>query len=291
MDRFQRWTGRLISLLLVLFLASVQAWQFEGIFSEPGSEPVFTESGYISENVRIDITPYRYDGADVYVADVYIRQLSSFVRSCGEGFNKSCISVKNHVLQSNALFGITGDSSAKITAGLVMGNGELWRSTLNVRRDICVVYTDGRAVCYTPGQIRENGFYEDQTDFWHVFLFGPSLLDADGHALKKFTTKTVLERNPRSVFGYYEPGHYCFVQVDGRGTGSVLEPGRKNRGLAMDKLAAFMESLGCRQAYNLDGGKSAVMVLNGEFVNTPISGGRRVYDAVLICEPVQGEEK
>ena len=42
----------------------------------------------------------------------------------------------------------------------------------------------------------------------------------DGKAKTTFTSD-VKPKNPRSVIGYYEPGHYCFVQVDGRKTAAV----------------------------------------------------------------------
>jgi exopolysaccharide biosynthesis protein len=53
---------------------------------------------------------------------------------------------------------------------------------------------------------------------WQIFYFGPMLLDEEGHAMKKFNSD-VNPVNPRSVIGYYEPGHYCFLVVDGRQPG------------------------------------------------------------------------
>ena len=92
--------------------------------------------------------------------------------------------------------------------------------------------------------------------------------------------------NPRSVIGYYEPGHYCFVQVDGRGTKSKLEPGKKNKGLTLQNLSIFMESLGCKAAYNLDGGKTSQMYFGGQVISTPENGGRKLGDIVLVREPL-----
>ena len=45
------------------------------------------------------------------------------------------------------------------------------------------------------------------------------------------------------------------------------------------------ESLGCTLAYNFDGGKSAVMVWDGDTtVNTPAGGGRNVTDILYIAK-------
>lgn len=99
---------------------------------------------------------------------------------------------------------------------------------------------------------------------------------ADGRAKTDFVT-TVAEANPRTAIGYYDPGHYCFVAVNGRGM-------EGSSGMTMSELAALFESLGCAAAYNLDGGQSSVMAWdNGSVtVNSPANGGRPVSDIIYI---------
>jgi exopolysaccharide biosynthesis protein len=77
------------------------------------------------------------------------------------------------------------------------------------------------------------------------------------------------------VIGYYEPGHYAFVIVDGR-TKYYSE------GMTFTEVSAFMAELGCKVAYNLDGGQSAQMVLEDNLVNMPANGGRRVGDIIYL---------
>ena len=43
-------------------------------------------------------------------------------------------------------------------------------------------------------------------------------------------------------------------------------------------LAQFMQELGACVAYNLDGGGSSTMVLNGEVINKPTSSGKRIQE-------------
>ena len=88
--------------------------------------------------------------------------------------------------------------------------------------------------------------------------------------MTKFNS-VVLKRNPRSAIGYYEPGHYCFVEVDGRIPAS--------RGMTMEQLSQLFEDLGCRSAYNLDGGQSAGIVWQG----SQISYHYNRYIADMIC--------
>ena len=85
--------------------------------------------------------------------------------------------------------------------------------------------------------------------------------------------------NPRAALGYYEPGHYCFVIVDGR-----QEPDY-SYGMQMQDLSKLMYDLGCKEAYNLDGGMTAMMAYNGSLYSHPCGGGRSNSDILYIAEP------
>ena len=54
--------------------------------------------------------------------------------------------------------------------------------------------------------------------------------------------------------------------------------------MTIQQLAQTCEALGCKAAYNLDGGKTAVMIFDGKKVNTPADGGRKISDIVYIGE-------
>ena len=92
--------------------------------------------------------------------------------------------------------------------------------------------------------------------------------------------------HPRSAVGYYEPGHYCFITVDGRQNHSY--------GVEVKELAEIFAKLGCKVAYNLDGGRSAAMVFDGETISKPSNGGRDIADILLITDyryyPGMGDE-
>ncbi len=113
-------------------------------------------------------------------------------------------------------------------------------------------------------------------DPWQAWCFGPALLDENGKAKDVFNSG-LTGPNPRTVLGYYAPGHYCFVVVDGRRS-------KYSAGMTFFQLSRFMESLGCKAAYNLDGGDSSVMAFDGRRVSSP-SAIRKIPDAIYICEP------
>ena len=70
----------------------------------------------------------------------------------------------------------------------------------------------------------------------------------------------------------------------------VVSDGRteESEGLTLYELAQVMEELGCKTAYNLDGGGSSTMWFMGRVVNCPTdgkkSGERRISDIVYIGE-------
>jgi len=109
-------------------------------------------------------------------------------------------------------------------------------------------------------------------------VFGPSLLDDEGHTKTKFRSALQGE-NPRSVLGYFEPGHYGFLVVDGRE--------KESEGMTMQALSALCEELGFVRAYNMDGGQSSVLIGRSGTINEPYRGGRPSSDILAIRESPQ----
>ena len=86
----------------------------------------------------------------------------------------------------------------------------------------------------------------------------------------------VHKRNPRTIAGVDARGRILLVTVDGRATTSL--------GLSIAESAAVAQSLGMRDAINLDGGGSTTMVVDGVVINKPsdATGERPVGDAILV---------
>lgn len=282
----------LLALLLCQTTIAQAEFDFPDVFLPEGEAPVSTETSYQSANVAITITSMRVENSDVFVADIYLRDLSFYQRRFAGKWNKTKkLSVKNWALQENALLAMTGDSSVEsFSVGWVIGNGTVMRDTPNSKRDLAILFTDGemRTILAQDADYDWLATEVEAGNIWHIFCFGPALLDENGKALTKFNSD-VQRNNPRSVIGYYEPGHYCFVQVDGRSTKSKIEAKKTNKGLNMTHLAELMEQLGCASAYNLDGGQSSVMWFNGGLVSTPDKNGRVLSDVVLIIDPASSE--
>jgi len=96
-----------------------------------------------------------------------------------------------------------------------------------------------------------------------------------------YSQRSRYERHPRSALGW-SPTHVYLVVVDGRQpTLSV--------GMTLGELAEFMAGLGCTEAMNLDGGKSAQLWLAGAIVNSPCQGVDTVANSLLVVRKPQAQ--
>ena len=249
--------------------------KYEDKFTADGSIQK-TENSYRSGNVSVeilsrDITVGGYP-VHYYMADIYIKDISSLRSAVSEESDRR-ERVESLAAKHNAIVATSGDFFVFKQSGLEIRNGYVYRETINKTQDVCVIYQDGTMETILAGSVNLTAVYRKKP--YHTFSFGPKLLNG-GQPMEEFNT-SVANWNPRCAIGYYEPGHYCFVVVDGRQDGYSY-------GLRIPELAAIFEELGCTEAYNLDGGGSAVMVFNHEKYSRQSNGGRDLGDIIYVAE-------
>lgn len=252
-----------------------RSWRekFSEYFSE---EAEITETSYSSPNLSVTITEHSSAEASpaltYFVADIYIAGIENFQTCFSQG---SADDPENIAMENQAVLALNGDYCLNQSSGILVRNGELYMSG-GTTCDICVLYQDGRMVTYGPEEYREEEILAAEP--YQIWKFGPALLNSDGTPREEYNTSSaLLNSHPRSGLGYFEPGHYCFVVVDGR-------QGGYSDGIPMAGFAEIFSELGCVSAYNLDGGASSAMVFNGGTVNRPCNGGRYVSDMLIIKE-------
>lgn len=263
-------------------------WQrkFAEHFSD---EVVITDHSYSSPDVSItvDTVVEMINGRKVtyYVADIYIGSIDNFRTYTAHDQMRYYITqnVEAMALNSNAIIALSGDYFSSQKSGFIVRNGNIYLQDRS--NSICALFRDGTMKTYEAGSYSIDDVLAQ--DPLHVWSFGPVLLDNQGGVLGSYEVSAGLRSaHPRSAVGYYEPGHYCFITVDGRQSHSY--------GVEVKELAQIFANLGCKTAYNLDGGASAVMVFDGDTISRPSNGGRDIADILLITDyryyPGMGEE-
>lgn len=243
--------------------------------------PIQTSNSYRSDAVCVTQSMIRYKDTNCFVADIYIRDISALRTAFSSGkLNGKIQSVLKMAQNNDAIVAINGDYYTNNNKkAMLVRNGKLYHTGVAKQFDMCVLYSDGHMSVFSPNT--KESVMEAEGEIWQTWTFGPGLIDENGIAKTTFScNNSICVINPRSVIGYYEPGHYCLVLADGR-TGK-----KKSRGLTMEDLAAFMaEELHCTLAYNLDGGRSSVMASRDAVIDDPFEGGRSSSDIVYICDP------
>ena len=134
---------------------------------------------------------------------------------------------------------------------------------------------------------------QGETPIVNVFNFGPALvIDGELQQMPDKYKYNIRGLEPRCAIGQVGPLEYVLVVVDGgkdRLVTITAEDGtkKKSTGCTVETLAQFMLDQGCQQAYNLDGGNSALMVFNGEnYSQKSFSAERSVSDIIYFATAV-----
>lgn len=248
-------------------------------FSYTGA--VKTENGYRSARLSVSISRMRFLDSACYVADIYVRDItclrSAFSRGEYEGRRETALAMAEN---NGAVIAVTGDMYTMNADGAIVRNGVYYNDRrVTKKKDLGVLYRDGTFRTYARGEMTLEDL-KASGEIWQMWVFGPMLLDESGEPMSKFNcNSSILGNNPRTAIGYYSPGHYCLVVVDGR-----QKP--YSAGLRMEDLSQLMYELGCTAAYNLDGGQSASMSDGQRLINCPSGGGRSITDIVYLGEPL-----
>ena len=120
----------------------------------------------------------------------------------------------------------------------------------------------------------------------HLVGGGPRLLKSGMIYITKYEEKFRRDiargRAARTAVGILEDGRLLFVTVDGKPRKKIKKNEGYSLGMTLTELAYFMQSLGVKDALNLDGGGSTTMVVRGAMLNRPTEGKQRpVGNAVL----------
>lgn len=249
--------------------------------------PVVTATTYLDGDTSIEISTVASGAGSsrvtYYVADVYVSDGTQVRGGFAENkFGRNIVKGTSDIAESyDAVFAINGDYYGFRDNGILIRNGVLYRD--NGARTGLAIYRNGTMAVYD--ERTTTGADLLAAGVWNTLSFGPALV-VDGEVQKgidqgevdnNFGLRSIQGNNPRTGIGLIDTNHFVFVVVDGRSSGY-------SRGVTMTEFAEIFNRLGATVAYNLDGGGSATMYLNGALVNKPQGGDneRAISDILYI---------
>ena len=272
----------------------------------PGPAPdesAFTESGYDDGTITVTVEKVQTDKAIFNVARVKLTDASQFrtaVTARGKTDRISSLARK-----ANAVVAIGGEYFASEDAGYIVRMGEVQLNSKKKprkkpveTRDLLAVDENGdmHIVLRKRNAKQNKSVNEDFTEqlralteeytLINVFDFGPALVvDGTKQEMPGNYSFNIDSLEPRCAIGQTGPLEYALVVVD-----TIKHHDRSGKqGADFNDLAQFMADLGCTQAYNLDGGNSALMVFHGQNYSDKTEKEERsvsdiIYFATLIAQ-------
>ena len=234
-------------------------------------EAVSTGTTYSDDNIQITLTEYLENDTTVYVADVVLSSpeylQTAFAQS---SYGRNVTEKTSEMAQdAGAILAINGDYYGAQKKGYVIRDGVLYRDTAKTDQQDLVIYEDGTMKIISEDEVTAEELLEEGTK--EVLSFGPALItDGEIAVTESDEVGKAMASNPRTAIGMIDDLHYVFVVSDGRT--------EESEGLSLLELAQFMDSLGVKTAYNLDGGGSSTMYFNGEVINQPTTNGKSIQE-------------
>lgn len=233
-----------------------------------------TDTMYRDGNISITITTYRENDTDIYVADIQLSSPEYLKTAFAQGaYGKNVTEKTSETAENNnAILAVNGDYYGSRESGYVLRNGVLYRSLASRDREDLVIYKDGSFSVITETEISARQLLADGAE--QILSFGPALVtNGEISVSRDEEVGKAKASNPRTAIGIIDDLHYLhyiFVVSDGRTN--------ESEGLSLYELAEFMQSIGSKEAYNLDGGGSSTMYFNGNIINNPTSSGKSIKE-------------
>ncbi len=176
--------------------------------------------------------------------------------------------------------------------GYVVRQGEFYRDALDGERDVLIIDNLGdfdfvRKATGPDMAAKREEIEADGRQIVNAFSFGPVLVvngEVQETGLTKFEEKQVECKLPtqRIAIAQLDTLKYAIIEIDG----GVVNGSGMN-GMNLKELATYITILfpDCKLAYNLDGGGSTSLMLNGKPVHrTP--GSRKISDIIYFASAV-----
>ncbi len=232
--------------------------------------------GFDRDGVKLDITKVSKGDLNYFICDIKLSSPEQLKTAFAGGKLTGRLYTSKIAKSVGATFAVNGDFCGFRKEGIIIREGNLYR---NKKAGWDLLYLDKNGELITCDNDSADGEELVSQGVIHSWCFGPTLV-RDGKALSEFNTPGLSHRarEPRTAIGQVDKLHYIILVVD-----AVRTSTHTVGGMNFAELANEFERLGCKTAYNFDGGGSTTLYFNGQVINTPcVSGERAVSDIIYL---------
>lgn len=239
---------------------------------------------YKTDRVSVGVSHVQNGDVSYFICDIKVKSPTDLHTAFANGKISQRAYTSKIAASVGAGFAVNGDFCGFHSSGIIIRERGLYRNKKSSDDwDLCYMNRYGDLItCRNDKQDGKKLVDDGVIQSW---CFGPTLV-SDYKALTKeqFNTPGLSRsaREPRTAIGQIDELHYIILVVDAQrvknGAGWTTVGG-----MSFSDLAKTFEGLGCKTAYNLDGGGSTTMWLNGKIANKPcMEGERQVSDIIYL---------
>ena len=247
------------------------------------------EMGYQDATIEMHYWRERLYDSNAFFAEIWIENPTQ-IRSAWAGRNAGDQGIRyipeDISRDINAVVAVNGDFADYRSWGWIIRQGKLIRA---VTRRGYVLAIDDAGDFHVINDVNMPELME-KYHIMNTYQFGPALVIDGENVLAGRDSFDYMRYNAispeiatgqliRAAAGQIGRLHYLLCCVEGM-RGPVSE------GISTSELATIMHERGCITAYNLDGGRSAALYLNGHVMNYQQEGGRQMSDILFFATAI-----
>lgn len=220
------------------------------------------EHFYVKDDLKVKLVETRTSNQHYWVAEIVSSETTPLKGAmANDTYNGKKEAISSMAKRLGAVLAVNASGFYAKTnkpMGTVVRNGELVSIDPAYTGEILSLKSDGNLNFTTINSEEEF----NNLDIEQTFTFGPILV-RDSQATQLNDTS----RHPRTAIGQLDDNRYVIVVAEGRMEGTD--------GMTLGELQQLFLNLGCKTAYNLDGGGSTTLYFQGKLINTPSDGSER----------------
>lgn len=222
----------------------------------PADPAGFTENAYHDDSLDVRMESGELRGVAYYVAYFQVKSPTQLRTAIAGRPNESVAALPSQMGKAkNAVLVLNGEYYIQRTKDIFISRqGKVFRDQADPVKDVLVIDDRGDFHIFTSREkaAELQGFQDNGGVIVNAFSFGPALvIDGEQVKLRDDYYFYPRERTGRSAVCQMDTLSYAFLYCPGA---------------TQQEICNVAASLNARQAYNLDGGNSSVMIFNGQYV-------------------------